>query len=928
MRVASLLLLGLLTGPLVARGQTEPSTGLDVPADARFVFGGEVGRRIEVNIDQWLLPAPQANPGMLAMFRRRDRLPPPRLVPWAGEFVGKYLLSALGALRESDDPRLEPLVRDLIDKLLACQADDGYLGPFPKAERLLGHWDLWGHYHVMLALLRWHEQTGDARALAACRKMADLVCRTYLDGHRRVLDAGSPEMNMAILHGLAGLQRIQRSERDWAMMRAIEEDWRKAGDYFRTGLDGIDFFRTPRPRWESLHDVQGLAELYRLTGDQRYRDAFLSHWRSIRRSDRHNSGGFSTGEQACGDPYEPGAIETCCTIAWMALTIDALRLTADPSCADELELSTYNAMLGAQHPSGRWWTYSTPMDGVREASAHAIVFQARAGTPELNCCSVNGPRGLGMLADWSLMNGPKDVLFLNQLGPMRASTTLPDGTPVTIETRGRYPIDGDVTIAVAVAKPTPIALAVRVPGFSTAATIELPGEEPRRVGPGYVRVDRSWRPGESIKLHVDLPVRIEAGDRACAGRGSVFRGPLLLAFDPALNDFDAEDLPTIRPDDLSRAQVVTGDPDDRTGELGPMLRVEIPLADGRVLRLGDFASAGASGTPYRTWLPAEDLPPAPPLPLSPVDGGAVPRGPIAFSWRPSPLATETTYRIMISDSDDPLRPIVTLEQTGGHRQVLPADRAKTLEPGRFYVWTLFASNEHGETKANGPPRRFRIDPDRTSPTREEWDAPGDGPVFADRLMGQPAGNRLESAEGVSAANGPDGESNQAVETDGRSAKVIYHIPGLAEWDYSVAVRVRVGSIPEPLGQIFCAWTAPGDDPLRLVVDGGRLSARIEAGGGGFTTQPPYPVEVGRWLHVAAVKQGGRLRLYVDGREVASGAVPASVHSGSTAFALGGNPRYPGNEHLAARFSDLRIYDRALTGEEVAGLSRGEAATPR
>ena len=39
-----------------------------------------------------------------------------------------------------------------------------------------------------------------------------------------------------------------------------------------------------------------------------------------------------------------------------------------------------NASLGAQHPSGRWWTYNTPMDGIREASAHTIVFQSRAGT--------------------------------------------------------------------------------------------------------------------------------------------------------------------------------------------------------------------------------------------------------------------------------------------------------------------------------------------------------------------------------------------------------------------------------------------------------------------------------------------------------------------------------------------------------------------
>src|SRR5262249_28277805 len=113
--------------------------------------------------------------------------------------------------------------------------------------------------------------------------------------------------------------------------------------------------------------------------------------------------------------YTPSAIETCCTVAWMALTVDYLRLTGDPLAADALELATLNGGLGAQHPSGRWWTYNTPMDGVREASAHTIVFQARAGTPELNCCSVNGPRVLGLLTDWALMIAPDGLVVNNYL---------------------------------------------------------------------------------------------------------------------------------------------------------------------------------------------------------------------------------------------------------------------------------------------------------------------------------------------------------------------------------------------------------------------------------------------------------------------------------------------------------------------------------
>jgi hypothetical protein len=151
------------TGP---GGETRPvadkgALALHSCAGARFQFGGVLGSRIDANVEAWLLRAPQANPGMLEMFRVRDRQPVPNLVPWAGEFVGKYLISAIQALRMSGNPALRQQVSNVVAELIATQAEDGYLGPFPRATRLKGNWDLWGHYHVMQALMLWHEATGD-----------------------------------------------------------------------------------------------------------------------------------------------------------------------------------------------------------------------------------------------------------------------------------------------------------------------------------------------------------------------------------------------------------------------------------------------------------------------------------------------------------------------------------------------------------------------------------------------------------------------------------------------------------------------------------------------------------------------------------------------------------------------------------------------
>jgi len=885
---------------------------------AHFEFAGPVGERVQANVDNWLLRAPQSNPGMIEMFRVRDRKPAPQLVPWAGEFVGKYLIAAVQALRMFEDPRLRQQVSNVVAAFIATQAENGYLGPFPKQDCLLKNWDLWGHYHAILALTMWHEQSGDSAALDAARKAADLVCTTYLDTNRRVFDAGDQEMNMSILTAMAMLHRLTGEPRYLRMALEVEKDWERAGDYLRSGLDGREFFRSPKPRWESLHDLQGLLEMYRITGEAKYRDAFVHHWRSIRRWDRRNTGGFSSGEQATGNPYTPSAIETCCTVAWMALTIDYLRLTGDPLAADDLELATLNGGLGAQHPSGRWWTYNTPMDGVREASAHTIVFQARAGTPELNCCSVNGPRVLGMLSEWAVMSGT-DGVVVNWLGSGSYKGQLRDGTPVAITSSHDAWREGGTELRVSTELTRAFSLRLRIPRWAREPKAQLNGRDV--IGDsaaGYLILNRAWADSDRLKLDFQPRIHFVAGANEAAGRVSLYRGPILLAYDQAQNDFDEDALPAI---DLRRL------PDSRLvepavplpgfpGQLRPWLTVELPTADGRPLRLVDFASAGAAGTRYRSWLAAKPAPPAPAITQMPADAAGIPQGPVLFQWR-GPRTREVSYRVDFAANAAFAPGAVWSTNVAATRVILDTAKVSALTKGNSspVYWRVVSVSANGEIIADVPPAWFKIDPSappQVLPLEPKLGPNGEVIVHSLRGNDVPEFGESKSAKFASC-------DESGTEVNGRDQMLVYSVPAWPEEDFTVSVRVNIKELPQKrIGQVVSGWAGGMDDPLRLVVDGGKLFARIEAGGG-FST-PGAAVEPGRWYSVGATKQGRTLTLFIDGRAVSSCAAPEFVTTQAQDCALGGNPHFGGNEFLAARFADFRFYAKSLSVEEIQSLS--------
>ncbi len=587
----------------------------------QFRLNDVVGGLVKGITDNWLLNIRETNPAILDMFKDADMAPQRHMLPWSGEFAGKHLTAAAQIYSMTRDERLKESLTAFVAEMLSYQKPNGYMGPWPKEFELTGRapvmgycfdkefiphdsqtWDTWAHYHIMNGLIRWYEVSGQKNALEGALRIADCFLAKFFgkDGYR-MWDNGDQDMNLAPYHIFVVLYRLTGEQKYLDFAREVEKDLEKppAGDYIRCALADQEFYQMPKPRWESLHAVEGIAEMYWATGDENYKKAFEHIWWSILKTDVHNTGGFSSREQAVGNPYNNWQIETCCVIAYMATTVDMLRISGDSRVADAMEWQTYNAALGAFNPSGRWSTYNTPMEGYKRANYHDIGFQCRPGSPDLNCCSVNAPRAFGMLSDWAFMTDNDGGLVINYYGESVSTLIMQRGETYTVVQNTGYPYEPEIRIYIdgLVGKKK---VSLRIPFWSQVNSLTVAGETMADVNPGYYVLDREWAIGDEIVLTLDFSLRYWQGEDDYFEKSSIFRGPMLLCFDPHYDEANAwEQLPAM---DAKTLKITGWQPAPRGGALFSAV-----TGEGKPVTFCDLFAAGTGGAPYTTWFEVDGV---------------------------------------------------------------------------------------------------------------------------------------------------------------------------------------------------------------------------------------------------------------------------------------------------------------------------------
>ncbi len=162
-------------------------------------------------------------------------------------------------------------------------------------------------------------------------------------------------------------------------------------------IDVASRFPKPQKNWygweqgqkayEMMSCYEGLLELYRLTGEVKYKQTVEKVWDNILHTEINIAGSGSSVE--CwfhGQAHQAEPVyhyqETCVTATWIKLSQQLLRLTGEAKYADAIESTYYNALLGAMRPDGSDWAKYTPLTGQRLEGSE----QCNMG---LNCCNAS-----------------------------------------------------------------------------------------------------------------------------------------------------------------------------------------------------------------------------------------------------------------------------------------------------------------------------------------------------------------------------------------------------------------------------------------------------------------------------------------------------------------------------------------------------------
>lgn len=478
--------------------------------------------------------------------------------------VAKWIEAASYSLATHPDPALDALLDEVIALITSAQQPDGYLNPHYTIVEPDKRWtnlrhghELYCAGHMIEAGVAHFQATGKTTLLDVVCRYADYIDKVFgrEPGQKRGY-CGHEEIEIALvkLHRLTGNTRYLRLSQYFIDERGQVPyyfDTESAPDVHKLGLEYHQAHKPVREQTEvvghavrAMYLYSAMADLAYETGDETLLHAAKRLWNHLYTKRMFITGGIGSSmlnEGFSSDydlPNDTAYAETCAAVGLVLWCHRMLQLECNAQYADIMERALYNGVLSSVSQEGTTFFYVNPLANQGDLTRKEWFSCA--------CCPTNITRLLASFGQYIYSQNEQEIaVHLYVQGTVQLNM---QGQTVILRQQTQYPWNGQVTFSVELEKPTAFALRLRIPGWSSEATLLLNGE-PFDVQAlskdGYAKIERMWKNSDQVSLQLPMPpVRMYAFPEITSDIGLVAlqRGPIVYCLESTDNEVSPHQL--------------------------------------------------------------------------------------------------------------------------------------------------------------------------------------------------------------------------------------------------------------------------------------------------------------------------------------------------------------------------------------------------
>ena len=476
------------------------------------------------------------------------------------------------------DKKLDEMMDKAIAVIAKSQRADGYI--YTKAmieQRKTGDknqfqdrlsFEAYNIGHLMTAGCVHYRATGKTSLLNVAKKATDYLYNFYKQASPTLArNAICPSHYM----GTIEMYRTTNDPRYLELAKHLIDIKGKIDDGTDDNQDRIPFRDQKKAMGHAVRAnylYAGVADVYAETGDKTLLNTLNLMWDDVTSHKMYITGGCGSlydGTSPDGTSYNPAEVqkihqafgrdfqlpnhtahnETCANIGNVLWNWRMLQLSGDAKYADIMELALHNSVLSGISLDGTKFLYTNPL-----SFSDDLPFKQRWSKDRVeyiglsNCCPPNVVRTIAEVANYAYSVSDKG-LWLNLYGGNNVSTTLKDGSKLTLSQETNYPWDGNILLTVKETSSKPFSMFLRIPAWAKGAKLSINGKaSDLQLNAGtYAELNRKWKKGDKVELILPMEAKlVEANPLVEEARNQVAvkRGPVVYCLESP--DFEGKEL--------------------------------------------------------------------------------------------------------------------------------------------------------------------------------------------------------------------------------------------------------------------------------------------------------------------------------------------------------------------------------------------------